>query len=79
MRMRQSLADLESAFVESAQESQADVERRLRETDRRKHQRQLKAQRRRGSLRFLGLVLTLVATAVVVTLVMFETLAYVMG
>ena len=60
MRMRQSLADIEAAFVE---EMESDRERAH------KH----------GSLRFWLVLLTLIPTAVIVTIAMFETLYYVMG
>ena len=61
--MRQSLADFEAAFVE---EIDADRERRERT-------------KKQGSLRFWLVLLTLIATAVIVTVAMFETLYYVMG
>jgi hypothetical protein len=79
MRMRQSLAEIEEAFVEEVVE---DRERRQRlaqraemRSCRRHHEREQKA----GSMRFALLVLTLIATAVVVTIAMFQTLYYVMG
>jgi len=79
MRMRQSLADIEAAFVE---EIDADRERReqmqaqaIRRTQVRHRQRAIK----QGSLRFWLVLLTLIATAVIVTIAMFETLYYVMG
>jgi len=79
MRMRQSLADIEAAFVE---EIDADRERReqiqaqaISRTRVRHRQRALK----HGTLRFWLVLLTLIATAVIVTIVMFETLYYVMG
>lgn len=79
MRMRQSLAQLERAFSE---ETALDRNRRqrLRETAaQRSRQRQRERLHKHGSLRFGLLVLSLVATAVVVTIAMFETLYYVMG
>jgi anti-sigma-K factor RskA len=79
MRMRQSLAQLERAFSE---ETVQDRERRerLRETAvQRTRQRQLERVHKHGSWRFAFLVLSIVVTAVVVTVAMFETLYYVMG
>jgi hypothetical protein len=79
MRMRQSLAQLERAFSE---ETALDRTRRqhLRETAaQRSRRRQRERLHKHGSLRFGLLVLSLVATAVVVTIAMFETLYYVMG
>ena len=75
MRMRQSLAQFERDFREAAVES---VHRRenLRKVaaERSRIRRRARVQKR-GKLRFTLLALTIVATAVVVTIVMFETLA----
>jgi anti-sigma-K factor RskA len=79
MRMRQSLAQLERAFSE---ETVQDRERRerLRETAvQRTRQRQIERIHKHGSWRFAFLVLSIIVTAVVVTVAMFETLYYVMG
>ena len=79
MKMRQSLAQLERAFSE---ETALDRNRRqrLRETAaQRSRQRQRERLHKHGSLRFGLLVLSLIATAVVVTIAMFETLYAVMG
>ena len=79
MRMRQSLNQLERAFHE---ESVADRERReslRRQAAQRSRQRQIERVHKRGSMRFGLLVLVLVATAVLVTVAMFETLYVVMG
>jgi len=79
MRMRQSLTDFEEAFHEEAVEererrarlrSQAAVRSRARRQDRvHKH----------GSVRFAGLALAILATSVIVTWVMFQTLALLIG
>ena len=77
--MRQSIHQFERAFVE---ESQADHERRerlRRQAAQRSRQRQIERVHKRGSMRFGVLVLVLVATAVLVTVAMFETLYAVMG
>ncbi len=79
MRMRQSLADFESALYEEIEEDRARRERIKRTTTRRAHQRQLDKVHKRGSLRFFALVLTLIATAVLVTVAMFQALYHVMG
>ena len=79
MRMRQSLADIEAQFVE---EIESDRERRQRlqqQAIRRTQVRQRERVNKQGSLRFWLVLLTLVATAVIVTIAMFETLYYVMG
>ena len=80
MRMRQSLAELEQAFVEEI----AGGPRAARAAARgvptmRARQRHIERAHKHGSMRFALLVLTLIATAVVVTIVMFQTLYYVMG
>ena len=79
MRMRQSLADIESAFYEEIEEDRLRRETAQREVAKRSRQRQLDRVHKRGSLRFFLLVLTLVGTAVLVTVAMFQALYYVMG
>lgn len=79
MRMRQSLHQLERAFVE---ETAADRDRRAalrRQAAQRARMRQVERVHKRGSMRFGLLVLVLVATAVLVTVAMFQTLYIVMG
>jgi membrane glycosyltransferase len=78
-RMRQSLDEFERAFAE-----QTYVDRVRRESLRRKavmrsRQRNLERVHKRGTARFIILVLMLIATAVVVTIAMFQTLYIVMG
>ena len=79
MRMRQSLAQLERAFVE---ETQLDRERReslRRAATARARRRHVQRETDRGSMRFGVLALTLVATAVTVTIAMFKVLYIVIG
>ncbi len=79
MGVRQSLHQLEQAFVE---ETIADRERRetlQREIESRSRRRELDKVHRRASARFVLLCLVLIATAVLVTVAMFESLYYVMG
>ena len=79
MRMRQSLAEWEEAFHEEQTE---EVERRERlrqqaaERSRRRRARQVEFH---GTLRFVGLIVTILATSVIVTVIMFETLALLIG
>jgi hypothetical protein len=78
MRMRQSLAELERAFVEESIEDrdrrdalrQAAIDRSRRRNVDRRH--------RQGSMRYVVLVLVLIATATAVTIAMFEILYMVM-
>ena len=77
--MKQSLGELERAFVK-----EISLERRRRAslrhtTERRALKREGQRRHRRGSVRFVLLVLTLVATAVIVTVVMFRTLYLLLG
>jgi cell division septal protein FtsQ len=79
MRMQQSLAQIEEAFVEEIEEDRERRERLARRAEMRTRQRKIERTQKHGSVRFALLVLTLVATAVVVTIAMFQTLYYVMG
>ena len=79
MGMRESLVQFEQAFHE---ETHADRRRRTavqRKVAVRADERRRARLHRRGSVRFGLLVLILIATAVLVTLAMFETLYIVMG
>jgi hypothetical protein len=74
MRMRQSLAEIEQAF---AREISMERHRRAslkRTAEQRTIRRQVDRRHKRGSVRFVLLVLTLVATAAIVTVVMFRVL-----
>jgi hypothetical protein len=79
MRMRQSLAQLERAFVEEVEQDRDRAERLRREAVARTRRREIERTHKRGSMRFGLLVTILIATAVLVTIAMFETLYYVMG
>ena len=79
MKMRQSLADWEQAFV---RESTLDRRRRAslqRTAQQRMLKREAERRHKRGSVRFVLLVLTLIMTAVIVTVVMFRTLYLLLG
>jgi len=79
MKMRQSLAEWERAFVK---EISLDRRRRAslqRTAAQRAHKRELDRRHKRGSIRFALLVLTLIMTAVIVTVVMFRTLYVLLG
>jgi hypothetical protein len=79
MRMRQSLAQLERAFVE---ETHLDRQRRellRRDAAERSRRRLVRRETERSSVRFGLLTLTLILTAVVVTIAMFKTLYLVIG
>jgi cell division septal protein FtsQ len=79
MKMRQSLAQLEQEFWHEMQ-----LDRRRRENLRRRavarsRKRNRQRQQKRSSMRFWLLVTTLIGTAVIVTIAMFETLYYLLG
>src|SRR4051812_4168483 len=79
MKMRQSLAEFERAFVEEAWDERDRREALRRQAATRSRTRRIERQHKRGSWRFAALVLVLIATAVAVTVAMFETLYIVMG
>jgi anti-sigma-K factor RskA len=79
MKMRQSLAQLEQEF---RHETAADRKRRehlRRRAIHRSRKRNVERQKKRSSVRFWILVLSLIATAVIVTVAMFETLYYLLS
>jgi len=79
MRMRQSLAQFEEAFREEAQDSVVRRDSLRHHAAQRSRTRRGQRRERAGTMRFLGLCAAIVATAVLVTIVMFEVLAYVAG
>jgi membrane glycosyltransferase len=79
LRMRQSLDELEEEFFDEMQREQTRAERLRREAVRRTATRTRERRRKRSSIRYWLLVLSLVATAVGVTVAMFETIYYLLG
>ena len=79
MRMRQSFAQFERAFTEDMQADRRRREQLRRDAALRSRQRQLERTHKHGTVRFVALVLTLIATAVLVTVAMFQALYLVMG
>jgi len=79
LRMRQSLDDFEQAYVAEVYADRRRQDAAIKRTEQRQRTRQAQRTRRRGTLRFLLLVLAIIATAVIVTIVMFRTLYVVMG
>jgi len=77
--MRQSLDEFEQAFVEETHSDRVRRESLRRKAVMRSRQRSLDRVHKRGTARFILLVLTLIATAVIVTIAMFQTLYIVMG
>jgi len=77
--MRQSLAEFEREFREEAEEMVARRERLRKEASQRSRVRRKERVDKRGTLRFTLLAASIVLTAVVVTIAMFETLALLAG
>jgi len=79
MRMRQSLAEIEEAFVDEIEEDRHRRERLRAQAEQRTRRRQSTRTHRQGTNRFWLLFFVLLARAVIVTIAMFQTLYYVMG
>jgi hypothetical protein len=79
MRMRQSLAELERAFVEETADDRDRRDALRYAAIERSRRRGIDRRHRHGSVRFLVLVLMLVGTAIAVTVAMFEILYAVMA
>ncbi len=74
MKMRQSLAQLEQQFRHEAQLDRNRRESLRRQAVRRSRRRTHERQKKRSSVRYWLLVLSLIATALIVTAAMFESL-----
>jgi hypothetical protein len=79
MKMRQSIADWERAFVKEVTLDRHRRDSLRRTTEQRAFKREVQRRHKRGSVRFVLLVLTLILTAAVVTVVMFRTLYLLLG
>jgi hypothetical protein len=79
VKMRQSLAEWERAFVKEITLDRHRRDSLRRTSEQRALKRGIEKRHKRGSVRFVLLVLTLIMTAVVVTVVMFRTLYLLLG
>jgi hypothetical protein len=77
--MEQSLVEFEQAFADQIQEERRAATLVQKKVAHRTIQREVEIVNRKGAVRFLGLMLTLVLTAVIVTFVMFKALYWVLG
>jgi len=77
MKMRQSLAQFEAAFREEAAESVQRREKLRHQAVHRSRARRVERVQKAGTMRFIGLCLAILATTLIVTLVMFQALAYI--
>ena len=75
MRMRQSIAQFEAAFLEETVEDRARREHLRRQAVKRSRLRRRDRATRNSSLRFVALILAMSATTVLVTIAMFRALA----
>ena len=79
MKMRQTLDEFEQKFVEEVYADRRRQDAAIKRTEQRNRSRHAQRTKRHGNLRFLLLVLAIIATATIVTIVMFRTLYIVMG
>jgi len=79
MKMRQSLAELEQEFRHEMQLESGRSEMLWKRANTRTRKRSRERRRKRSSMRFWLLIMSLIATAVAVTIAMFETLYYLLG
>jgi hypothetical protein len=79
MKMRQSLAELEQEFRHEMQLETSRSQVMWRRATSRSRKRYREREKKRSSMRFWLLVLSLMGTAVAVTIAMFETLYYLLG
>jgi hypothetical protein len=79
MKMRQSLSEWEQAFVREITLDRTRRDSLRRTAEQRTRKRQVERRHKRGSVRFVLLVLTLILTAAIVTVVMFRTLYLLLG
>jgi DNA-binding protein H-NS len=77
--MRRSFAEFDRELAEQMVEDRQRAERLRREAASRSRARRRERIRKAGTLRFLFLIASIVTTTVVVTIVMFQVLAAVMG
>ena len=79
MKMRQSLAQLEQELRHEMQLDRSRRESLRRRAVVRSRKRHIERAKKRSSMRYWVLVLSLIATAVIVAVAMFETLYYLLG
>ena len=79
LKMRQNLDDFEQAYLAEVYADRRRQDAAIKRTEQRKRTRHAQRTKRHGTLRFMLLVLAIIATAIIVTIVMFRTLYIVMG
>jgi nitrogen fixation/metabolism regulation signal transduction histidine kinase len=79
MKMRQSLAQLEQEFLQQTEVEEQRRKHMQRTAAARSRQRWHARERKRGSMRFYVLAVSLILTAVLVTVAMFTTLYFLLA
>jgi hypothetical protein len=79
MKMRQSISELEREFLREINRDRSRRSSLHDNVELRAERRRIERQSRKGSFRFFLLALTIIGTAVLVTIAMFQTLYVVMG
>jgi len=79
MRMHQPVAEFDAALQEELAIERALAEAKVRQAQTRMRRRRQERTKKQGTLRFILLFLVLLATAIGVTIAMFQTLYIVMG
>ena len=79
LKMRQSLATFEADFREQMAEERTRAARQLRQAAVRTRKRTIERRKKRSSMRFWILASSLLATAIAVTVAMFETIYWLLG
>jgi hypothetical protein len=79
MKMRQSLAELEQEFRHEMQQDRRRSQLQQRRAVSRSRKRWRQRERKRSSMRYWVLVASLIGTAIIVTIAMFETLYYLLA
>jgi hypothetical protein len=79
LKMRQSLAQIEQEFEHEMQRDRARRQRLRRAAVLRSRRRHQEREKKRSNVRFWLLAFSIIATAVIVTIAMFETLSYLLG
>ena len=79
LKMRQSLATFEAAFRDHMAEERSRARRQVHQAAVRTRKRTIERRKKRSSMRYWILVTSLIATAIGVTVAMFETIYWLLG
>ena len=79
LKMRQSLTTFEEAFRDQIAEERSRAQRQFHQARVRTHKRTIERRKKRTSMRYWMLVASLLSTATLVTVAMFETIFWLLG